>query len=1031
MASSRRHTSRERHGKRTLSDFLLADAAFGAMLDEALLETGPSESPRHKSPEPSRHNSESSKQPPGESSRDSSHPLSTKPGELEPTSLKPFVNSKPNKVEDPLEETPFDKIAPGIDPLSQLAIYANRKPSSPTKKPSLAGYLMSGLDVLLKTVSKQTNPPQTLSPGKKRKSPSPETRGRGSSSAAAPSKQKTPTPPLDKMFDNDTPTPPEHLLANEPPAIPTELPSFKVVFTKPVPEPRFELVRSLPSSAISTPIKQHAHARSSSTSASFVRWARGVGGADDVEGGAESGQDDEMEEEFVNGKSVASHFEFKENQYVRYIEPTEEELSARIEYDMDEQDKAWLASQNAHRHATTSDTPIPDILFEFIMDRLEKEWFDLFKQIPKPRKDVEEPEDNNCAICDDGECENSNAIVFCDGCNLAVHQDCYGVPFIPEGQWLCRRCMVSPDRPVSCCLCPNENGALKQTNSNKWAHVVCAQWIPEASFANATYMEPIDSKSVPASRYKLTCYLCGKRKGACIQCVNKHCYASYHATCARKCKLFMKVGEDMKSCCDKHSPKEYRDQVDVEKEIFLFRRAHNFTSVKFKSTPELEADLLLNLNQPSSSSTAPHDDPHHHHTPAPHSPPPKRAKHNTPSTRRTVIDSEDEEEDPPSTLLSRKEQTALDKHHDLLRRRDEEYKKLIAHPVVPLRLWKAVTNAIKGSSNVRGKNAFVEKCCRYWALKREGRRGAPLLKRLHLEPWTATSSVIQQDETVRAKRIQVLKQIRNDLERVRMLCELVKKREQARLKRSLAQRHVVDLVLHPVSFILHPVLEQVRRLDQKRLFEEDVDVEAVPDYLSVVGRGMSFEEMERRLEGDEYRSVKEFQDDFLLICRNAQLYNKPDTPWFRAADRLLVRSVPILESAFEQERLVQIDRTTGCLADGVPTGLFELYDGVLPDVLDRFPGSATVGVVDAAKAAATVVDVGGVVVEGKGKEREVEGMVVDEEKEEEEQEVEEQEEAGGSGSGEANGEMDKQAQLLEDERLAKALHEEELLSSPA
>ena len=52
-------------------------------------------------------------------------------------------------------------------------------------------------------------------------------------------------------------------------------------------------------------------------------------------------------------------------------------------------------------------------------------------------------------------------------------------------------------------------------------------------------------------------------------------------------------------------------------------------------------------------------------------------------------------------------------------------------PVIPAAIVRTVVGCVKG--NVRKKTAFVECVCRYWSLKRESRRGAPLLKRLHLE----------------------------------------------------------------------------------------------------------------------------------------------------------------------------------------------------------------------------------------------------------------------------------------------------------
>ena len=251
--------------------------------------------------------------------------------------------------------------------------------------------------------------------------------------------------------------------------------------------------------------------------------------------------------------------------YYRFVELSAEDMDEMVEYDMDEEDYQWLSLVNEDRKAQGL-TAVPQDAFEILMDRLEKECFFEVRTVGE-NGEAGNPynidENAVCCICNDGECHNTNAILFCDMCNLAVHQECYGVPYIPEGQWLCRRCLQSPSRAVDCVLCPNKGGAFKQTVEGRWAHVVCALWIPEVQFANTVFLEPIDGiREIPSARWKLTCYLCRKRSGACIQCAKANCYVAFHVTCAQQAGLHMKIevqptrGAEIKKLayCDGHTP---------------------------------------------------------------------------------------------------------------------------------------------------------------------------------------------------------------------------------------------------------------------------------------------------------------------------------------------------------------------------------------------------------------------------------------------------------------------------------------------
>ncbi|KAH7335459.1 hypothetical protein B0J17DRAFT_670266 [Rhizoctonia solani] len=522
------------------------------------------------------------------------------------------------------------------------------------------------------------------------------------------------------------------------------------------------------------------------------------------------GVDDKMAQQYGYNE-VNVTFDRPEH-YIRYVDPVESELLTQVEYDMDEQDEEWLKELNSERYKEQSER-ISAETFEIIIDRLEKEWFELMKRIPKPDQALPS-EDSTCAVCDDGEGENANAIVFCDGCNLAVHQDCYGVPYIPEGQWLCRKCTVSPEARVECLLCPNEGGAFKQTSNGKWAHLLCAIWVPECVLGNPTFMEPIENTDkIPKQRWKLVCSICKVKQGACIQCNKSTCVTAFHVSCARRHKLLSPMkshGEnELQAFCERHLPVEMR----------------------------------VNRVVPPSPSLPPA-------TPTSPVRSPKKA--------------------PRAQIQA------------------------TGPPLVPSMIVERIMEHIH-RINFRKKRPLILAVCKYWSLKREARRGAPLLKRLHLEPWaTSTATRLQTDED-KLKYLDNLAKLRNDLEHILQLTDLVRQREVEKQNQAQMVESLVTSYLLPFDAELRKTYEKVVALDRSNYFMKPVSRIECPEYYTVIDKPLHWLGIGEKIEQHEYLDSQAFVDDVYLVLDNAIKYNKKDTSFHKTALRIKTNIQPILE----------------------------------------------------------------------------------------------------------------------------------------
>ena len=484
----------------------------------------------------------------------------------------------------------------------------------------------------------------------------------------------------------------------------------------------------------------------------------------------------------------------------------------RVEYDMDEQDMYWLRAYNETRR----EEDVPEIkpwMFEVTMTKIEKEWHALEKRIPKPNPKPPqthrprsssaaavngelaapgEEQDTKCAICDDGDCENTNAIVFCDGCDLAVHQECYGVPFIPEGQWLCRKCQLIGRGTPTCIFCPNTDGAFKQTNASRWSHLLCAIWIPEISIGNTTFMEPVmDVEKVPRQRWKLTCYICRQKMGACIQCGNKNCYIAFHVSCARRARLFLKMKSThggpasldasvLKAFCDKHVPADWRREHDVDHAIIEAMDYYRYT-MRGRLWADSQQAALTAIPPPTQDIFTDQVNGEENHNPK------ITLKLSTKNTNRPQ---------PPKIV----------------------WKLPSGAPVIPQALYNSIENSLQRFM-IRKRKEFAAEVCKYWTLKREARRGAALLKRLQLQMETFTSMEIPRRNFVGMgaaggvrlqRRIDFTETLLEDIEKLRQMCAKITERERQKLDNVKILQEIVDTVYFPSSSLLSPILQKAQ-----------------------------------------------------------------------------------------------------------------------------------------------------------------------------------------------------------------------------
>lgn len=218
----------------------------------------------------------------------------------------------------------------------------------------------------------------------------------------------------------------------------------------------------------------------------------------------------------------------------------------------------------------------------------------------------------------------------------------------------------------------------------------------------------------------------------------------------------------------------------------------------------------------------------------------------------------------------------------------------------------------------------------YWTLKRQFRNGVPLLRRLQSQGQShgglnARSGIEGSPDTSELyQQLKYWQCLRQDLERARLLCELVRKREKYKSLQMKITEQIVMMELNPLEAAFAKLLDILETKDVAEIFLEPVDVTEVLDYMDVVKNPMDLSTMRLKIKTGMYSSLDKMEADFELMIKNCLAYNSKDTMFYR--DGVKMREVgnnvfKIARKELEEQGLIEVRKTDHAIMDEIDTEL--------------------------------------------------------------------------------------------------------------